>query len=104
MKLRILVIAVAVAGLTAGQSVLAQTDAVSRGVPRWQQISSPRPLQRAKFTLDQAVDKVRAKFGGKVIKASTRQKNGRPVHSIKILGENGRVRTVRIDGLTGEFL
>ena len=40
---------------------------------------------------------------GKVIRAETRKVDGRPVHYIKVLGSNGRVRTMRVDGRTGRM-
>ena len=60
--------------------------------------------QAPKFSLDQAVAKVRRLYGGTVIKAETKNQGGRPVHRIKILTEDGKVRTVRVDGNDGRIL
>ncbi len=49
-------------------------------------------------SLDEAVARVRRRYGGEVIKAETRG----DVHHIKILKE-GRVRTVRVDARTGRI-
>ncbi|MGH8495231.1 MAG: PepSY domain-containing protein [Gammaproteobacteria bacterium] len=54
-----------------------------------------------RISLDQAVAMVLRRYGGKVISAETRTRNGRVIHRIKVLTENGRVRTVRVDGQTG---
>ncbi len=66
--------------------------------------SSLRVAQSKSYSLDQAVAKVRRQYGGKIIRAETRKSNGRPVHHIKVLSDNGRVRTVRVDGVTGRIL
>ena len=63
-----------------------------------------RLAQSKSYSLDQAVARVRREFGGKIIRAETRRSNGRPVHHIKVLSDNGRVRTVRVDGVTGRIL
>ena len=55
------------------------------------------------YSLDQAVNKVRRQFGGKVIRAETRERDGKPVHYIKLLSGEGKVRTVRVDGRTGRI-
>ena len=66
---------------------------------------SPReaqePRSEVRVSLDQAVSMVRRSTGGRVIKANTSWRNGRPVHNIRVLLENNRVRTIRIDAVTG---
>ena len=57
-------------------------------------------LAQTKVSLDQAVAKVRRTFGGRILKAETRGN----VHYIKVVMDNGRVRTVRVDGNTGRIL
>lgn len=56
------------------------------------------------MSLDAAVAMVRARFGGKIIGASTTHQRGRTVHVIKLLSDEGRVRTVRVDAQTGRIL
>ncbi len=58
---------------------------------------------RPRVSLDQAVSKVRSQYGGKVIRAETRNVDGRSMHYVKILSAEGRVRTVRVDGRTGRI-
>jgi len=41
---------------------------------------------------------------GQVVRAETVTRGGRRVHQIRILGGDGRVRTVHIDAQTGAFL
>jgi len=57
----------------------------------------------ARISLDQAVSMVLGRYGGKVIRAETRTRNGRTIHSIKLLTDDGRVRTVQVDGETGQI-
>ncbi len=97
MTLRILIICLALTGPTEAFAAAAH-DYRTHGRP------SHQVAQNSRFTLDQAVDKVRARYGGKIIKASTRRQKGRPVHIIKILGDKGRVHTVRVDGISGQIL
>ncbi|CAN5305143.1 hypothetical protein BH24PSE2_BH24PSE2_10450 [soil metagenome] len=56
-----------------------------------------------RISLDQAVSMVLGRYGGKVISAETRSRNGRVIHQIKLLTDDGRVRTVRVDGRTGNI-
>lgn len=98
MTLRILIICLALAG---------PAEAFATGAARaYQAHGRPvhRLVQNESFTLDQAVDKVRARYGGRIIKASTRRQKDRLVHIIKILGDDGRVHTVRVDGIDGRIL
>lgn len=44
------------------------------------------------MTLDQAVAEAKASSTGQVISASTRERDGKVVHIIRILGDDGRVR------------
>jgi uncharacterized protein (TIGR02266 family) len=62
--------------------------------------------------LDQKVDlKLRlpgsselVRVQGRVVRAETVNQGGRRVHEIRILGDDGRVRTVRVDAETGAVL
>ncbi len=104
MTLRILIICLALAG--PAELVVASATNATDAQERYQRYSRAnlRIAQNDHFTLDQAVDKARAMYGGKIIKASTRRQKGHPIHIIKILEEDGRVITVRIDGITGQVL
>ncbi len=56
----------------------------------------------APVTLDDAIALVRAKSGGKVLRAETKQRERGVVHEIRVLTEDGHVRTYIVDGRTGE--
>jgi len=59
------------------------------------------PAQRGGgVSLAQATAMATSRFPGRVVRAETVGM----VHEIRILGEDGRVRTVRIDAQTGAFL
>lgn len=53
-------------------------------------------------SLDEAIALVRDKSGGKVLRAETKSKNHHVVHEIRILTEDGHVRTYVVDGTTGK--
>ena len=40
--------------------------------------------------------------GGRVLRVRPRQRNGRVVYEVKVLAPGGHVRTVRVNGATGE--
>lgn len=50
------------------------------------------------MSLSQAVKQVKRDTGGKVLSAETRVKGNREVHFVKVLTQDGRVRTVRVQG------
>lgn len=51
---------------------------------------------RADISLDQAVEQVKQRVGGRVIKAETRERNGVRIHNIRILGKDGKVHRKQI--------
>ena len=60
--------------------------------------------QRGAVSLQQATAMATGRYQGRVVRAETVSRGDRVVHEIRILGEDGRVRTVRIDAQTGQFL
>lgn len=66
--------------------------------------SSARLAQANGVSLDRAVAQVQRRTGGRVLSAETRTENGVPVHYIRVLTGNQRVRTIRVDARTGEWL
>lgn len=55
-------------------------------------------------SLERATQMAVSRFPGRVVRAETTSRNGRRVHNVRVLGEDGRVRNVRIDAQTGQFL
>ncbi|WP_459871483.1 PepSY domain-containing protein, partial [Endothiovibrio diazotrophicus] len=48
------------------------------------------------MSLDQAVARVRAETGGRILSATTEYVDGRAMHRIKVLTPDGRVRIIRV--------
>jgi hypothetical protein len=51
-------------------------------------------------SLNDAVEQVRRQYNGRIVSAETRVSGNREVHHIKVLTEDGKVKTVRIPGRT----
>ena len=58
-------------------------------------------FSRDDYTLDEAVALVKDAFGGQVLKATSTERDGRLVHRIRILTDDGRVRTFVVDAQDG---
>lgn len=56
-----------------------------------------RLAAREGVTLDQAVARVKHQTKGRILTAETIQRDGKPVHRIKVLLPNGSVRVMYID-------
>ncbi len=48
-------------------------------------------------SLDSAVSRIRGRTGGRVLSAETRYEGDRPVHHIRILTRNGKVKRIRVN-------
>lgn len=66
------------------------------------QQSTPPPalstMQCNGVSLSQAVEQVRRQYNGRIVSAETQQNGDCPTHVIKVLTEDGKVKTVRIPG------
>lgn len=56
------------------------------------------------ISLAQATAIAQSQFRGRVVRAEAVQRGDRVIYEIRILGDDGRVRTVRIDAQTGALL
>lgn len=54
--------------------------------------------QRNCPTLSEAVEQVRRQYNGRIVSAETRRSGNREIHNIKVLTEDGKVKTIRING------
>lgn len=54
--------------------------------------------QRDGPTLAEAVEQVRRQYNGRIVSAETQTRGNREVHVIKVLTDDGKVKTVRING------
>jgi len=59
---------------------------------------------RPDVSLDYAVKKARNRYNGRVISAETVGAENNRMHNIRILTEEGRVRRLRVDPSTGEYI
>ncbi|MGH8194498.1 MAG: PepSY domain-containing protein [Woeseiaceae bacterium] len=51
-------------------------------------------------SLSEAVEMVRRQYNGRIVSAETQVNGNREIHVIKVLTEDGKVKTVRIPGRT----
>lgn len=62
------------------------------------------PTQRGGVSLAQATAMAQRRYQGKVVRAAPYMLGDRLIYEIRILGDDGRVRTVLIDAQSGAFL
>lgn len=65
---------------------------------------TPLYAAQSAVSLAQATELALQRYPGQVVRAETVTRGGRQEHQIRVLGADGRVRTVRIDAQTGAFL
>ena len=63
-----------------------------------------RQENRYPISLDHAVNSTRHEYKGRVISAETVRGDKGGTHNIRILTKDGRVRRIRVDSSTGEYL
>jgi len=73
--------------LAAGSNVEEHTDVVA--------------VYRDGISLDEAVRRAEAQYHAKVVRTDVQDEDGRKVYVLKLLSEDGRVITVRVDAATG---
>lgn len=56
------------------------------------------------ISLSQATRIAQQQYPGRVVRAETVERSGRRIHEVRILGGDGRVRTIRIDANSGRIL
>ncbi len=93
------VLALAMVRAAAGRQVSEPAAAVPPDAEPTAQIA-----QRGSLSLQEATAIATRQVQGRVVRAETVSRGGRLIHEIRILGEDGRVRTVRIDAETGQML
>lgn len=55
-------------------------------------------------SLERAVSRARNEYQGRILSAETDRQNGHSTHNIRILTDDGRVRRLRVDSDTGEYI
>jgi hypothetical protein len=75
---------------------------ISLAMPATAQDFDPEQLlqvaQNDGMTLSQAVESVRRQTGGRIISAETKRSGNREVHHIKVLTDDGKVKTHKVQG------
>jgi len=86
---------------SAESAVALQVDrGMAAGVVAEQGPVTPRfdTFQGGGMTLSQAVEQVRRQYNGQIVSAETRVSGNRETHIIKVLTQDGKVKTVRVAG------
>gem|GEM_PF-1189727 len=60
--------------------------------------------QAASISSSQAAEAVQSRFGGRVLNVDRRERDGRAIYRVKVLQDNGRIRTVLVDANSGRIL
>jgi uncharacterized membrane protein YkoI len=60
-----------------------------------------QPLAQAGVTMDQAIDGAQRRYKARVVRADVSEANGRRVYVLRLLSEEGRVWTIKVDAETG---
>jgi uncharacterized membrane protein YkoI len=55
------------------------------------------------ISLDEAVSRAEQRYNARVVRTEVQDEDGRRVYVLKLLSDNGRVFTVRIDAATGQM-
>jgi uncharacterized membrane protein YkoI len=55
------------------------------------------------LSLDEAVARAERAYGARVIRTESREEGGRLVYKLRLLSDDGRVWSVRVDATTGEM-
>lgn len=100
MRIILTILAAAVFFVAASTSTAAPLDSVAMtGDVAEQAVETDDALRQGRCpSLNEAVERVRRQYNGRIVGAETRVRGGREVHIIKVLTNAGTVKTVRIPG------
>jgi uncharacterized membrane protein YkoI len=73
----------------------------SAGAPDSRAAQAPAMTTGGTVSMDQAVKMVERRFHARVVKAETERDNGRTVYVLRLLSDEGKVWTVRVDSRDG---
>jgi uncharacterized membrane protein YkoI len=74
----------------------------SKKAERQQRETQRQELPRQVISLDQAIAMAEQRYKARVVRADTTDTDGRRYHVLRLLSQEGRVWTVRIDAATGQ--
>jgi hypothetical protein len=86
---------VAIALIASGQGFAAHIEG---GVTEKNTSPPLSTMQGDGLTLSEAVEQVRRQYNGRIVSAETQRSGKRETHVIKVLTEDGKVKTVRVPG------
>ena len=89
------ILLISIALTASGKGIAAHIDA---GVMQEATPSALEAMQTDGVTLSQAVEQVRRQYNGRIVKAETELNGNRETHVIKVVTEDGKVKTVRVAG------
>ena|SRR5688572_18707270 len=90
-----------VLALGAGSIAEARGQRFDAGVAR--AVPEVRAERYDGISLDEAVSRAEQRYHARVVRTEVQDEDGRRVYVLKLLSDNGRVFTVRIDAATGQM-
>ena len=88
-------------GLLAVFALLVLAPGMAASRDRDHQGSREPPRMMAGISMDQAIDIAQRRYKARVVRADVSEAKGRRVYVLRLLSDQGRVWTVRIDAETG---
>ncbi len=95
MRTLLTILLISITLLASGQGIAAQ---VAAGVEQESTPPALEAMQSNGVSLSQAVEQVRRQYNGRILSAVTQVNGDREVHEIKVLTQDGTVKTVRVQG------
>ncbi len=95
MRTLLTILLLSIALIASGQGLAAQAAA---GVNQESTPPALEVMQSNGVSLSQAVEQVRRQYNGRILKAETQVNGNREVHVIKVLTQDGTVKTVTVPG------
>ena len=95
MRTLLTILLIAIALIASAQGIAAQVEAA---VTQESTLPALEIMQSNGVTLSQAVEQVRSQYNGRIVSAETQVNGKREVHVIKVLTQDGKVKTVRVPG------
>ncbi len=79
--------------------IVAAASALLAGAPLGVVQAEPIALaQSSGQSLEQAINSVKRRYGGRIVSAYTEVRGGREIHVVRVLTKEGNVKTVRVPG------
>jgi len=100
----ILITAACMAAMTiAGMPALADSRHHNDDQKKEDRQNDDNRRQRSGMSLDEAVQRAERRYHARVVKAEAHNSDGRTIYVLRLVSEDGRVFTVRVDAQTGNM-